>query len=157
MYFFFSVIYCMLNEWSLYKSAHTGLPYRTPLGSGSSSLGLFACSFSNFCWCFPLIFHHDLHSTTSAECEAGTSQEMAAKMNRNGLKNNNNNNKKETHHTECRMLNVELKEGECTRLLSCHLNWNKTWTLNPKHTSAPLFYPSCHPVLQLHLSMSVLS
>lgn len=31
---------------------------------------------------------------------------------------------KKTRNTECRTMNVELKEGECTGHLSYHLNWN---------------------------------
>lgn len=96
-------------------------------GSGSSSLRLFACSFFRLLLTFSSPFpRHDLHSTTSAECEArggkrgGRAEKRRPEMKQEWTEKRN----KKTRNTECRTMNVELKEGECTGHLSYHLNWN---------------------------------
>lgn len=125
MYFFFSLINCMLNKclYTTLKSAHTG--HLGKLKRADSSLRI--RERPSRLRMQPLqmfLFSRHYFPNSLGLVRRQRSQEMAAKMNRNGLKIKEKN-------TECKTMNVDLLEGESTWHLNCHLNWNSTWTLNP--------------------------
>lgn len=131
MYFSFSVINCMLNEWSdaTWKSAHTGLPYLSELKRADSSPRIrelpsrLRMQLSTSADVFPLIpamiFKHLCWMWIQKRSDlygGGRARKWRPKWTEMDWK------KKKTGHTECRTLNVDLFEGECTWHLNRHRN-----------------------------------
>lgn len=131
---FLLLCYKLYVEWVVghyIKSAHTGLPYLSKLNRADSSPRIrelpsrLRMDALDFCWCFSSHSRHNFQ-TPLLNVNTGavglvrwrTGQEMAAKLNRNGLK------KKNRLVTQNVGRWTWSLEGECMWLLTPRINWN---------------------------------